>query len=98
MTASVLNSALFSALQGEVAAEIESLRDMLALSIPSQDDQLLLLCGVYGAYDLAWQMEELLAETPDLDKLANCVALLRVRQAQRVSYRRQPKSVLRTAS
>lgn len=34
--------------------------------------------GAYAAYDLQWQMEELLMERPDLDKLATCVALLRV--------------------
>jgi hypothetical protein len=38
----------------------------------------MLTSAVYPAYDLAWQMEELLMETPDLDKLAGCVALLRV--------------------
>lgn len=38
----------------------------------------MLTSAVYPAYDLAWQMEELLMEEPDLDKLAACVALLRV--------------------
>jgi hypothetical protein len=64
--------------QAEVAADIEELDAALAQHLPERDDQLAVLCGAYAAYDLAWQMEELLAEEPDLDKLANCVALLRV--------------------
>jgi hypothetical protein len=42
------------------------------------DTRLMLSAAVYPAYDLAWQMEELLMEVPDLNKLASCVALLRV--------------------
>lgn len=42
------------------------------------DTRLMLSAAVYPAYDLAWQMEELLMEAPDLNKLASCVALLRV--------------------
>jgi hypothetical protein len=34
----------------------------------------ILVCVVCLAYDLAWQMEEVLAEEPDHDKLANCGA------------------------
>jgi hypothetical protein len=39
-----------------------------------------MLCGAYAAYELAWQMEEVLLEELDPGKLANCVALLRVRR------------------
>lgn len=42
------------------------------------DTRLMLSAAVYPAYDQAWQMEELLMESPDLNKLASCVALLRV--------------------
>lgn len=56
------------------------LDDALTECLPELDDRRIVLCAVYPAYDLAWQMEELLQETPDLTKLANCVALLRVRR------------------
>lgn len=74
-----LSHSLFA--QAEVDGELADLDAALAAHVPDKEARLLLLCGGYGAYDLAWQMEELLAETPDLDKLANCVALLRVRVA-----------------
>ena len=67
--------------QAEVAADIEEVDAALAAHLPEREDQLAGLCGAYAAYDLAWQMEEVLAEEPDLDKLANCVALLRVSAA-----------------
>ncbi|KAF6265159.1 hypothetical protein COO60DRAFT_1697986 [Scenedesmus sp. NREL 46B-D3] len=69
---------LLADLQAEVAADIEDLDAALAQQLPQRDDQLAVLCGAYAGYDLAWQMEEVLAEEPDLDKLANCVALLRI--------------------
>jgi hypothetical protein len=67
-------------LQAEVAEDIGALDAALTQQLPERDDQLAVLCGAYAAYDLAWQMEEVLLEEPDLDKLANCVALLRVRR------------------
>jgi hypothetical protein len=39
----------------------------------------MLSAAAYPAYARAWQMEELLMEEPDLNKLASCIALLRVR-------------------
>eukprot|EP00878_Enallax_costatus_P019364 GHUV01020427.1.p1 GENE.GHUV01020427.1~~GHUV01020427.1.p1 ORF type:complete len:382 (+),score=138.94 GHUV01020427.1:815-1960(+) len=69
---------LLSELQAEVALELESLDEALGEYISDPDDRRLVLCGVYAAYDLAWQMEELLQDTPDLDRLTNCVALLRL--------------------
>uniref|UniRef100_A0A383VNI3 SET domain-containing protein n=1 Tax=Tetradesmus obliquus TaxID=3088 RepID=A0A383VNI3_TETOB len=69
---------LLAELQAEVAADIEEVDAALAQHLPDREDQLAVLCGAYAAYDLAWQMEEVLAEEPDLDKLANCVALLRI--------------------
>jgi hypothetical protein len=38
------------------------------------------LCGVSA--DVAWQMEEVLAEEPDLNLRANCVALLPVKHSR----------------
>jgi hypothetical protein len=64
--------------QVEVAEELLALDEALTSALPDGEMRLLALCSVYNAYDLSWQMEELLSEAPDLNKLANCVSMLRV--------------------
>jgi hypothetical protein len=64
--------------QAEMTESLLLLETTLAESIPDKESRLMVSAGVYPAYDLAWQMEELLMETPDLDKLASCIALQRV--------------------
>jgi hypothetical protein len=65
--------------QADVADAIADVEEQLAVVLPERDERQLVLCAAYGAFDLAWQMEELLAEEPDLDLLMACVALQRVR-------------------
>jgi hypothetical protein len=64
--------------QAEISDTLFALDESLLEAVPDNELRLMLKSAVYPAYDLAWQMEELLMETPDLDKLAGCVALLRV--------------------
>lgn len=66
-------------MQLEVPTELEALEEAMSEFIPDVDDRRIVMCGVYNAFDFLWLMEELVEmETPNLDKLANCVALLRV--------------------
>jgi hypothetical protein len=65
--------------QAEISDTLFALDESLLEAVPDNELRLMLKSAVYPAYDLAWQMEELLMDTPDLDKLSSCVALLRVR-------------------
>lgn len=69
-------------LQVEIAEALIALEDAMREAVPDNEQRLMLTSAVYPAYDLAWQMEDLLMDEPDLDKLASCVALQRVRGNQ----------------
>ena len=65
-------------LQAEITDALLELDDVLEACVPDKEQRLLVGAAAYAAHDLAWQMEELLMEEPDLDKLAACVALQRM--------------------
>jgi uncharacterized protein YacL (UPF0231 family) len=63
-----------------MTTQLAELEEALAAAGLDEEQQLLVRSGAYNAYDLLWQLEEVLVQEPQLELLEDNIDLLQVGQ------------------